>query len=81
MARNGFQLFEHKFEFCLDKKKKEFFGYIETNFGMAAPVAKRLRALFLNYSIFAVSGVGSSPALATGETNQVLLVGVPGGFS
>ena len=27
-----------------------------------------------------VSGVGSSPALTTCETSQVLLVGVPGGF-
>ena len=29
----------------------------------------------------AVTGVGSSPALATCETSQVLLAGVPGGFS
>ena len=29
----------------------------------------------------AVSGVGSSPALATCETSQFLLAGVPGGFS
>ena len=29
----------------------------------------------------AVSGVGSSPALATCETSQVLLAGVPGVFS
>ena len=29
----------------------------------------------------AVSGVGSSPALATCETSPVLLAGVPGGFS
>ena len=43
-------------------------------------MAERLRALFLNHSI-AVPGVGSSPALATCETSQVLLVGVPGGFS
>ena len=28
-----------------------------------------------------VSGVGLSPALATSETNQVLLVDVPGVFS
>ena len=28
----------------------------------------------------AVSGVGSSPALATCETGQILLAGVPGGF-
>ena len=28
----------------------------------------------------AVSGVGSSPALATCETRQILLAGVPGGF-
>ena len=48
-----------------------------------APVAERLRALFLNHSyhLTAVSGVGSSPALATCETSQVLLVGVQGGFS
>ena len=29
----------------------------------------------------AVSGVGSSPALATCETSQVLLAGMSGGFS
>ena len=29
----------------------------------------------------AVSGVGSNPALATCETSQVLLAGVPRGFS
>ena len=29
----------------------------------------------------AVSGVGSSPALVTCETSQVLLAGVPGCFS
>ena len=46
---------------------------------IAAPVAERLRALFLNHSI-AVSGVGSNPALATSETSQVLLIDVPGGF-
>ena len=28
----------------------------------------------------AVTGVGSSPALSTSETSQVLLVGVSGGF-
>ena len=28
-----------------------------------------------------MSGVGSSPALATCETSQVLLAGLPGGFS
>ena len=44
---------------------------------MAAPVAERLRALLLNHSL---SGVGSSPALATCETSQVLLAGVPGVF-
>ena len=50
----------------------------------AAPGSKRLRALFLNHYVDhlrAVSGVGSSPALATCETSQVLLAGVPGGFS
>ena len=38
----------------------------------------------LNFSalnhLTTVSGVGSSPALATCETNQVLLAGVSGGF-
>ena len=43
-------------------------------------MAERLRALFLDH-LTAVSGVGSSPALATCETSQVLLAGVPGGFS
>ena len=48
---------------------------------IAAPVAERLRALFLT----AVPDAGSSPALATFERSQVLLAGVPGvsfsGFS
>ena len=50
-------------------------------------MAERLRALFLNHSIIsplcltAVSSVGSSPALATCETSQVLLAGLSGGFS
>ena len=48
---------------------------------LAAPVAERSGALFLNHSITAVSGVGSSPALATCETSKVLLAGVSGGFS
>ena len=47
-----------------------------------ALVAERLTALFLTHSIFSlVSGVGSSPALATFETSQVLLAGVSGCFS
>ena len=43
-------------------------------------MAERLRVLLLNH-LTAVSGVGSSPALATCETSQVLLAGVSGGFS
>ena len=42
-------------------------------------VAVFQRSLSFDHLI-AVSGVGSSPALATGETSQVLLAGVPGGF-
>ena len=51
---------------------------------MATPVAERLRVLFLllNHSIVSpLSGVSSSPELATCETSQVLLAGMPGGFS
>ena len=46
-------------------------------------MVERLRALFLNHSdhLTAVSGVGYRPALATCETSQVLLAGVPGVFS
>ena len=46
-------------------------------------MAERLRALCLNHSyhLTAVFGVGSSPALATCETSQVLLASVSGGFS
>ena len=53
----------------------------------AAPVAEWWRALIFHYRtqpfdhLTAVTGVGSSPALATCETNQVLLAGVSGGFS
>ena len=46
---------------------------------LAAPVAERLRALLSLDHLTA--GVGSSPALATCETSQALLAGVPGGFS
>ena len=50
-------------------------------------MAEWLRALIFHYRtklfdhLTAVSGVGSSPALATCETNQVLLAGVSDGFS
>ena len=44
-----------------------------------------LRALIFHYRTFdhltAVSGVGSSPTLATCETSQLLLAGVSDGFS
>ena len=42
-------------------------------------VAEFQRTLSFDH-LTAVSGVGSSPALATGKTSQVLFVGVPGGF-
>ena len=45
-------------------------------------MAEWVRSLYfsaLNH-LTAVSGVGSSPALATCETSQVLLAGVSGGF-
>ena len=44
---------------------------------LAAPVAEWVRSL---YHLPAVSGVGSSPVLATCETSQVMLAGVTGGF-
>ena len=50
-------------------------------------MAEWLRALIFHYRTYpfdhltAVSGVGSSPVLATCETSQVLLAGVSGGFS
>ena len=50
-------------------------------------MAEWLRALIIHYCtspidhLTAVSGVGSSHALATCETSQILLAGVPGGFS
>ena len=47
-------------------------------------MAERLRALFLNHLIISplmVTGVGSSPSLATCETRHVLLAGGPGVFS
>ena len=45
-------------------------------------MAEKVRSLnfsALNHSL-SHHGVGSSPALATCETSQVLLAGVPGGF-
>ena len=50
-------------------------------------MAEWLRALIFHYHtqpfdhLTAVSGVGSSPTPGTCETSQVLLGGVPGGFS
>ena len=44
-------------------------------------MAEQLRALFLNHSTISPQFVGLSPTLATCETSQVLLAGVPGGFS
>ena len=66
--------------YLLTFKCQNFFGEPPK---LAAPVAERLRALFLNHPTIspAVSGVGSSPTLATRETSQVMLAGVPGGFS
>ena len=60
-----------------------YMGFISAFLGKVAPVAERLRALFLNHSyhLTAVSGVGSDPAMATCETSQVLLAGVSGVFS
>ena len=47
-------------------------------------MAEWVRSLYfsaLNHSIISpLCGVGSSPALATCETSQVLLAGVSGGF-
>ena len=47
-------------------------------------MAEWVRSLYFSAQSFdhltAVSGVGSSPALATCETSQVLLAGVSGGF-
>ena len=50
----------------------------------ASPVAEQLRALFHNHflnHLTVVSGVSSRPTMATCETGQVLLAGVPGGVS
>ena len=44
-------------------------------------MAERLRVCFLITRSSHLTGLGSSPALATCETSQVLLAGVSGGFS
>ena len=51
-----------------------------SKFVAAAPVAEWVRSVNFSDHLTAVSGVGSSPALATCETSQVLLEGVSGGF-
>ena len=48
--------------------------------GLRGPAVKSAISESLNY-LSAVSGVGSSPALAKCETSQVLLAGCAGGFS
>ena len=47
--------------------------------GRVGKVAEFQRSLLFDH-LTAVTGVGSSPALATCETSQVLLAGVSGGF-
>ena len=47
--------------------------------GRVGKVAEFKRSLSFDY-LTTVTGVGSSPALATCETSQVLLAGVSGGF-
>ena len=46
----------------------------------AAPVAEWVSSLNFSALNHSITGVGSSPALATSETSQVLLAGVSGSF-
>ena len=58
--------------------------YLETSGLLCKPSFVYLNLAFNSLTVViltAVSGVGSSPALATCETSQVLLAGVSGGFS
>ena len=62
------QCFEQKYKKYQNFSNEIFYFCYEKKSLSAAPVAEQLRALFLNHSIIsvtAVSGVGSSPALAT----------------
>ena len=56
----------------------QFYGFGSPR-GRVGMVAKFQRSQSFDH-LSAVSGVGSSPALATWETSQVLLAGVSGGF-
>ena len=51
-----------------------------SSFERATPVAEWVRSLYFSAHLTAVSGIGSSPALATCKTRQVLLAGMSGGF-
>ena len=48
---------------------------------LSGPRGREIKSAVSFDHLTAVSGVGLSPALATCETSQVLLAGVPGGFS
>ena len=76
-----------------EAKKPIRFSYLSLSFELYCMFPMKNNALSYQSLIFqgicknepfspatAVSGVGSSPALATCETSQVLLVGVSGGF-
>ena len=54
--------------------------FIGSNDGRPPQAYKKIIVSLTFGQLTAVSGVGSSPALATCETSQVLLAGVSGGF-
>ena len=65
-----------EYQFC-DFNKLSSIKYL----WKAAPVAERLRALFLNHSIISPLCLVWVRAPLLSHVRQVLLAGVPGGFS
>ena len=57
------------------------FAVLVINTHCSGETASRVDRCIKQIGICPVSGVGSSPALATCETSQLLLAGVPGVFS
>ena len=89
-SNDFFHFLQLKKNLCILQGHRNDFVWHSSLFGVTARnvsychsiCTQRCLKFHNNYgNILAVSGVGSSPALATCETSQVLLAGVSGGFS
>ena len=66
---------------CIQQNTLAHVNKTKDSYKLETKKKERPRGRAVMSAVTAVSGVGSRPALATCETRQVLLAGVPGGFS